>query len=287
MVAIQQDKQNFANIQNICSNELITTVDVYVEHIKEEIQKQKKLLRLANGINHKENIKNIIKWLENIIKKSTGGVLEYSWNYIDDFGLKTYPIEVRNIEEYGVYFVDYIKATENQTILRLDYTELANLISFEIMQRDLGYSDRIMEERLKDIGITGIISSKEFLKRIEKEDRNTYERSKELEVINSRYLREDKRKITDYFNIKEFNSKMYREVVDNSCRHAMMIVLEKLMQNMQNSNMKFSLCAITNTEIDILFEDVSSDKIDDKIIESAVVRVLGRRFEVKPKIQIY
>jgi len=69
--------------------------------------------------------------------------------------------------------------------------------------------------------------------------------------------------------------------------HAMMLVLEKTMNNLYNSKLKFSLCAITNTEIDIIFEDVNSLNIDEKLVESVIVRIFGRRFEVKPKIQVY
>ncbi len=287
MVTIQQDKQHFTNLPHMFSKQLTTTVEIYIEQVQEDIERMNKELLNAKSKADKENIKNIIKWLERIIAKTDNGELEYSWSYFENNGLKTYPIEVRNIEEYGIYFVDYLKAKENQKIVRLEYTDLANLIAFEMMHRDLGYSNYNMEERLKKIGIVGVYDIRDFLDNIEKDERDTYKLSKMLGIENSPYLRADRKKITDYFNIKEFNAKLYREAVEYSCRHAMMLVLEKTMNNLYNSKLKFSLCAITNTEIDIIFEDVNSLNIDEKLVESVIVRIFGRRFEVKPKIQVY
>ena len=105
MVTIQQDKQHFTNLPHMFSKQLTTTVEIYIEQVQEDIERMNKELLNAKSKADKENIKNIIKWLERIIAKTDNGELEYSWSYFENNGLKTYPIEVRNIEEYGIYLL--------------------------------------------------------------------------------------------------------------------------------------------------------------------------------------
>jgi len=286
MVTIQQDRHMLTNISNIFDKNLVTNVEVYTDMIQRKADKYREDLKYAKGVN-KHNIKGIIKWLERIISKvDENGNLEYSWELTKDFELKTYPVEVKNIEEYGIHFVDVIKAKENQTILRLDYTNVANLIAFELMHKDMEYTHADMEDKLKEVGIVGIYDIKYLFDKLEEDDRNAYMLSKKLKIGKSYYKTADKRKIVDYFNLKTFNAVKYKDVVHYSCERAILLILEKILNNLYRSKVEFSLCMVTNTEIDIVFNDIGDFNIRD-IVENAIIRVLGRKFEVKPKVQIY
>lgn len=288
MVAIQQDKRELNSIKNIVDRGMCTNVEIDLEQVLHDRTRLEKELRQEKSSLNKENLRKAIKWLSLIHDKASKehGLLEYCWSYAEGKGLRSYPIEVRDIEEYGIHFIDYIKADiQKNKIMRIDYTTLANLIAFEMMHRDLGYSAKDIELILKDIGIISINNPSVLLKEIHKEHINSYMLSKITKANSSPYILLGYRKMTDYFNIGEYSINSYKDAVESSCKHAILLILERTLEKLIKEGIEYSICAVTNTEIELIF-NVKKD-VDISIAESAVLRIFGRRFEVRPKIQIY
>lgn len=287
MVTIQQDYL-LNDIDNLLIKYGNTTLDFNRQVIEDDIKRIKQGAQitagkgiLSKGIDAK-NVSSITSYLERIIKKSENGPVTIGWG-LDGNIINSYPIEMKVIPEYKVCSVDYINL-KNEQVVYLDYTELANIIAFELMYRDMGETHSTMEEKLADIGIVSVYSGKALTKHFSEK---VYELSKLMHVADSPYLVEGSGTITDYFGAKEFKSKSYKEVVSHSCRSAMSFIVEALLKKCAGNNIKFKLCGVFDTGIYLLVSSQVDSYIKQQLKETVYIRTFGRKLEVSPKIQVF
>lgn len=283
MIAIQQDLK-----VDRLSNSLIkigsTDINFNIQTILYDIYRLEKGLE---GIKDREdyrsnvnsqNITAIIKYLRSILKRAKRGVVEVKW-VVDNGTIKSYPIEMKDIPEYGILTTDYIDINKGK-LLHLDYSELSDIIAFEMMYRDLGETNRTIEEKLDQIGIVAVNESKELTKHF---TGSPYKASKVLPVEKSPYLTPDNNKILDYFGVCEFDADTYKKAVSYSCRYAMAIILESMIKENAILANKIKICGVFDTSIYLLMDENMKDRLTDSIC----VRAFGRKFEVVPKAQIF
>ena len=248
-----------------------------ISRITDELDKYKGSNRhyVDNGV----SVINYLRNLSNYVKKRSS--VDIKWVYKDGI-VKSTPIELINIEEYGVYLTDYVEV-DNEKMVYLSYKDVSEILAFEIMHRDLGYTDKEMEELLKDVGIVVVYKAEELTKHFREKPHML---SKVLKIEKSAYIDRETGCINDYFGTKQFNMGWYKDVVEYTCKHAMAIILENLLHSMYVSKVKYKLVSVSDVGIHIKINKKDIDKIVEQD-KGVVVRSLGRKFLVEPDISIY
>lgn len=287
MVTIQQDF-SLNELNNLLIKYGDTNLSFNAQAITEDIRRLEKRLeeiqerKIPNKEVHKKNIGNIIAYLNRIIKKAGDKSIKINWSLNDNI-VKSYPIEMKSIPEYGIYTTDYINL-ENNKMVYLDYAELADIIAFEMMYRDLGETNDTIEDKLSGIGILSISESSELTKYFTD---SPYELSKLLRVASSPYLVPGENKMVDYFGRKTIDTDRYREIVSYSCRCAMAFIVEALMKKASSNGLKIRLCGVFDTGVCLIVPEKENVDIQKEVAEAVYIRTFGRKLEVKPKVQIF
>lgn len=285
MIQIRQDEYSVKSLDQLIGKNTSTILDIDINSIKKDIDTLSKKLNSPLSKFDKINIQSTIEYLNKLIKKVKNGKIELVWG-LDDYILKSYPIEFRHIPEYNVEMADYI-VTENKSMIRVAYPELLDIIALEVMYRDLGETFQSMEAKLKDIGITSIVNCNQLLRYFED---GAYILSKSLRVGDSPYCSFDGRAISEYFGRKEFKTGRYRECIEYSVQHALVLILGKLTEKLTLNNINYKICSISDSGIYIMSEDkvqYDTNKIENVLKEDVVIRAFGRQFLVNPVIDIF
>lgn len=228
-----------------------------------------------------KNLHTIINYLTDLHKRSLRGTI--TTNAILDNGIiKFYPVEIMSYPEYDIYAADYIQLT-NEVMIHVEYKQLADIIAFELMCRDLGETSDSIEDKLKDIGIIKIHNCEELTKYFED---SPYQLSKILRVGESPYLNSNKKMIYDYFG-NVFKADRYYEVVRSSCRYAMSFVVESILSKIVPIGLKVHIASVDETGIYLVADKSVEQTITRIVSESVNVRSLGRQFEVQPSITVF
>lgn len=283
MINIQQDTQDIVSIDSLLNKngDILITIDT--DTLQSDLDKLNDKLKNPMSKIDKANIESTITYLQTLIRKTRNNILKLNWS-TDDGILKSRPVELLHIPEYNIEMSDYISISGSK-LVRVDYKNVFEIISIEMMNRDLGETMESMEEKLKDLGITGIYPDTELLKYFED---NIYNLSKQFKVGESPYASRDRRNNIDYFNKKKFEGKYYRDMVEYSIRYALTIIAKSLLFKLGGNNIDFKLCSLSDSGI-YFMTTASEDSGLDTLIneESVVVRAFGRKFLVKPKITIF
>lgn len=281
MIQIQQDMPDVTGLESIINRFGEVQISIDTDSVKLDIETLDNKLKTPLSRIDKKNIKEVKEYLERFLKRASDCKLELLWS-LDKFILKTYPIEIIHIPEYNIEMTDYI-SVNNGHLVRVDYKDVLEIIAIEMMYRDLDETLSSMEDKLENIGITGIYPSIELTKHFEE---SSLKLSKIFKISNSPYCTSDSKTSFEYFGKKEFNSTHYRDNVGYSVKHALAIITQSVLNKLLSSNIDFKLCSVSDSGI--YFITSYSDADIDKIInESAVVRAFGRRFEVKPKVTVF
>lgn len=283
MINIQQDTQDIVNIETLLSKngDIAITIDIGTlqSDINRLLEKQKNPLSRVD----KNNIKSTINYLEDLIYNTNNNTLVLNW-MVEDGILRSKPIELLHIPEYNIEMSDYISISGSR-LVRVDYRNVFEIISTEMMYRDLGETMESMEKKLEDIGITGIYPDTELIKHF---DESIYNLSKRFRVGDSPYVSKDRRNNIDYFNKKHFSGKYYRDMVEYSVKYALTLIAKSLLYKLGSNNIDFKLCSLSDSGIYFMTTSSEDSGIDTLINEeSVVVRAFGRKFMVKPKITIF
>lgn len=281
MIQIQQDMPSVGNLESIVNKYGETQMIIDTDSVKSDIealeQKQSKPLSRID----KKNIKEVKEYLEKLLNKTVDSKLEIIWS-VDNYILKTYPIELLHIPEYNIEMSDYISASEGH-LVRVDFREVLEIIAIEMMYRDLDETMESMEQKLEHLGITGMHPASELLKHFED---NAVNLSKILKVGSSPYSVSDTKLSFEYFGTKEFKSNFYRDNVGYSIKHALAILTQAILDKLVTNNVNFNLCSVTTSGIYFIAQECDVD-IYNILDEHADVRAFGRRFKVKSKVTIF
>lgn len=288
MLIIQQDSR-LNNLQTMLNKHGSTHVHFNTQVILDDIaridREIEKLEQKMDGSNYRINIgiqnyKNISNYLKRLYKKAEKGSIEVNW-YLSNGIVKSSPVELRNIDEYKVYVSDYITTTK--TLIHVDFSEMANIIAFEIMHRDLDESKETIEEKLQDVGIIAVYDAGKLTKYF---DGSPYAQSKILRVSDSPYRDYSGHTICDYFGISKFPDKTYMECVQYSCQYAMSLIVESIVTKLINRKSDSKIAFVSNTGLYVIINN-SIEEMQETLGEPIGIRAFGRKFEVKPALNIY
>lgn len=258
-------------------------VNINTETLDRDINRLEKQLATAKNKYNIANLKYILKYLNKTKKKVCDGKLEMCWD-IKDGKLLSYPTEIKTHPEYMIDASEYIEL-HNEKMITLDFIDIVNIISFEYIYRDLGYTHHDIEELLEQLGITGTVSSESIIKFFEDEDLDPYFLSKQSRVEDSPHINKESHKIKNYYNTAEFNTNTYHEVVVDSIKSTLDIIATEIMKRLAKIDENVRLISIGETTVVFTIADNVELNIND-VVSDISLRTFGRNFEVIPKTTI-
>lgn len=287
MIEIIQNKTQHNALLGTFNKLSEVSVNINRELLIKDIEKLKDMLKEPKSKIDKTNIKKLIVYLEKLLNSLLeDSTFELCWEIRDNIP-QSYPFNLVNEKVYGINICNYIEVDRNEKLVQMDMTDLADIISFEIMARDLGETHESIETLLKDCGIIGFESASLLTDFFRDSGDNIYELSKSMRIEETPYYSYDTKKVNDYFSSKEFSTKEYREVVDYSCRYANAIIANSIIKNCNRCNPDIKLIMLNATNITFIVHDIDEISIKNNIIEEISVRAFGRRFKIEPDIQIF
>lgn len=263
------------------------SVTVNSELIKKDIDRLKGMLAEPKNRYDAANLKGLIAYLEKLLKNVLeDSTFELCWELKDNIP-ESYPLNIINEKVYGIDICNYIEVAENEKLVQMDMTDLADIIAFEIMARDLGETHASIEELLKDCGIIGFEPASLLTDFFKENGDRVYELSKSMKIGETPYYSYDTKKVHDYFSSKEFKTKEYRDVVEYSCKYANIIIANTIVKNSLHCNIDIKMIMLNATSITFIVNATDEVNIKNNIIEEISVRAFGRRFKIEPDIQIF
>lgn len=210
------------------------------------------------------------------------------WSIDPMTGAFSFPIKLKDYMDdplIGVGPYECLNLGQNQSIANVRYKDLANIIAFEMMHRDLGESHKSIEAKLKDVGILSKFPCKIILDIIDKQE--PYKDSKFMRIENSICYNKDTNEMYDYFRTSSQNTDLYQIPVGRSIQKALSIILATLMQNLDKTNIRYSLCLLDGYTLGFLIDKRDKKAFEEAVSEEVTVRVFGRLFDTYPTIDYF
>lgn len=288
MVNITQFRVNEADLRgNILKTEEFK-VKINQELIDKDINRLEDLYSMSKNKINKQNLKALKDYLKNFKNKiDENEEIEACWVLDEKNIIKTYPIEFINESIYNIDAANYIELEENEQLIEVSLNELADIIAFEYMYRDLNETHYSMEELLQDCGIVGGTPSDKLLNFIESVCTSPFNLSKSFYIEDSSYFNYEDKVIHDYFNTRKFKSKKYRDVVEYSCKYAATIVANNIVRNCAANGINCKLVNVCSTNISFIIDNNNEIDIKHDIIDDICIRAFGRMFNINTNIKIY
>lgn len=239
------------------------------------------MMKGAQAVRKKE-LDEMYKVLSGIQTNCRNGSIPILWFCADGLA-RSYPCELQNFEEDGIDCTNYIIRPENSTIMRVTYDDLDNIIAFEMMNKDLGFSHRKIEELLENVGIMTENPASILLDIIG--DNEPYKYSKMYKIGKQAYWSEDEGVMYDYFQTMTFNTKYYKIPVEYSCRHALQFVLDRLIDQLRQESVTYSLCGLDDRSITFLIDLKNKQAFEKVVLEPVTIRSFGRMFNTQAKVE--
>lgn len=258
-------------------------LEVDIDRIESDIKIVQSMLKGAQR-QRKAKLEEIITSMKNLCNNSRFNTIPLLW-YCNNGLVYSYPGEFRNFEDEGINFIEYVKKPNNTTFLRIQYKQLINIIAFEMMYQDMGYTHRQMEEHLDSAGIITQNQADLLLNVFSGEE--PYELSKVFKVQKSGYYVDEDDIMYDYFQTSRFETNCYARPVEYSCRHALAIILDELLVQLKDNDVAFTLCAIDDKSITFLTDqsDEAIKKFTSIATEPVTVRAFGRQFNTVATVE--
>lgn len=287
MIEIIQQKVPNVTMANPYNKMDEITIVLNKELIKNDLDRLKEFEKEPKNKYDKANIKMLIAYLEKILKNiDEESAFEICWESRENIP-HTYPVDLINEKAYGIDICNYIELSEDEKLVEMNMTDLADIIAFEIMSRDLGETHDTVEKLLSNCGIIGFEPASLLTDYFKSNGDQIFKLSKSMRIGETPYYSYETKKMHDYFSSKEFKTKEYKEVVDYSCRYANTIVMNTIIKNSLHSGTEIKVIMVNATNIAFVVSTTDEVNIKQNIIDEVSVRAFGRQFKIEPDIQIF
>lgn len=283
MILLMQDSRiEKQKLEQILNRHGCAEYSFNTQSIEDDLNKVNDSLKESFTSVRTENLKNIKKYLENLLVKAKKGNVNVSWVLYGN-KISAIPTEIRRFKMYNIQTTDYMNINSGN-IAAIDYADILNLISFEIIYKDLELTNAHIETLLKDIGIIAIYDYKLIESIIESK---TYDKGMVMRIGESSYVMPDRKSACTYFGEKVNINGWYRPIIEESCNTAMSIIVQNVLGKLGSLDSDIRICGIFEDSAYFLLPNGKSEQIEEVLNTSVVVRTFGRKFEVKPKVQMY
>lgn len=271
------------------------TLDINVDLINRDIKALESQMSISKNRYNIANIKAIIKYLNSVISKINKDIdendvadknsIKMCWNSNNNV-IKSYPITFKNIKEYSINACDYIEL-HNEKMITLDYTDAINMISFEFIHRDFGYTHEDMEGLLEDCGIAGVTDPDIIKQFFKDEDIEPYKLGKKARIDDCMYISNEKHKIKNYFDTETFNYKnsYYKDVLESNAIELTSLIAVELIRRVTRLQKFVKLIMIDDTSVVFTVKD-DDIEIVNSLISDMSIRIFGRQFGIIPNITV-
>jgi hypothetical protein len=258
------------------------------ELIEKDIARLRNEMAISKNKYNIANIKSLIAYLQKLLKNvNDESIFEICWD-TDKLKLPyTYPLNLINEPLYNINICNYIELCNNEKLVELDLTDLADIIAIEFMFKDLGETHDTVEDALKECSIVGFTESTVLTDRFKENNDKMYELSKTMRIGETPYMSLDTKKVHDYFYSTEIKTKDYKEVVEYSCRYATTLIANDILKNSIHSSIDIKLIMLNATEIAFIVNAGNEVDIKGKLINNISIRTFGRKFLIEPKISVF
>lgn len=229
-----------------------------------------------SGIERKE-VHKLIKDLIKLLGKCKNNYKALKIDIDLKDGIMEHSIPFRNVDRYGIRTDKYLKhmvpikrKQKKLSKVYIDLNQMADLISFEMLKNDLGYSDKEIELKLKKANLLSANNIEDYF---DFSTERPYYMSKIMAIGESEYAEDEV--MHDYFELYEFYKDKYIAPVAFSCRYAALFLLEKLKAEFST----VYLCSIYETGLCIM-TDADERRIKAFLNEDILIRVAKRKFRV-------
>ena len=223
------------------------------------------------------------KYLNKLLK--TKSDIELEWK-IKDNSLKSVPFQFTSVSfsrSAEINMVDYITLNPNENLISIDITELLSLIAFDLVHRDLGITDREIEEHLKGkTSILGVNDSSCLLDIYI--DNDFFRMATSLRISNSKYLDTDNKSINTYFGHSIKNTTDYSDVLKATYEYTYTLILEHILGIIHDRQFDMQLVSYSNGKIYII--DKGNTVVFNDLLDIDLV-IFGRTFRIKSNISVY
>ena len=264
--------------------EINFTVDV--QEAKDDLEKLKEKLKNPKYKLHTKEINKTASYIKRMISKVDNGEISIVWSISDNI-LRSYPINFTSVPELGIDMINYIKLQDDEKMCLVSYRQALEIITFDMMYRDLGYTFEDLEKNLEDVGITGVHSASIISKLIEDDD--IIRDAKMYRIGDTPYRGLDAGRYRQYFRLDDetnhVKTNLYKDITIPSYQVAMTLITGKVLEELQNNYVRFKLVGVG---IDGIYIIVPTQAEAERIPKEPVaVKALGRLFEVMPKLTIF
>lgn len=274
--------QNFINILKSDVFEIHLDTDI----IKSDINRLKNELEEDNKIN-KTNIKALIKYLNTLVNSvDENGRIELCYN-IKDNKIVTYPITLKSYPEYNINTADYI-LLHNEKMININITDIINIMAFEYIYRDFGYSIDDIEEVLCSAGIAGIVDIKDIKDFLNNEKLNAFMIGRGAKMEDCPYISSETRTIKNYLGTNKFklSSLYYNDVLIDNAKTITSLIASEVHKVLNDKGIDARIVMIGETNLAIIVNE-DSDIETSSLIENISIRFFGRNFKVDAQISVY
>lgn len=270
-------------------------VNMDMDLIKHDIERMRREYGRTKNKFDNRNIEAIIKLLEKTLKilKKTDGTLQFSWTKDPKSDIPvTYPIPFIDEPLYKINMCNYIKLNDNQKVVYIPMMDLAEIISYEYVHKDLDISVQEVDKMLSECSFLGNNDASVLLSKIHVSDDNVYNLAIGMKVDDTGFGSADENVIYDYFYSKEFDfvkgEARYKDVINYSCKYANNIIANSLCKKIETTKLKANAVAINATSLALIVTDVFNTgiEINDDCLDEVVVSAFGRKFKISLKSTI-
>ena len=253
--------------------------------IDDDIHKLRKMYDDAISHIDKVNIHKIIKYLEKIKKRilPSNNSVRMSWG-IQDRAIVSSGISIKQFKRYRIQAVDYIIQEAGSCMVTVDYSDVLDAIALEMVHKDIGLDTAGIEEKLKEVNIFSV-NDIQVLKDLDIFESGLFEDSKAMRVDDTSYTNDGE--LLSYFKVpvgKVEELSTYRKAMEETARAVTNIILKSVLENVDKATSNFRLIGVYENGFSFSINDSS---LLDKMIDNVAVRIFGRTFEVKLKLNSY
>lgn len=267
---------------------------IHLESVIEDIDRLTNEAKSAYNDNDKANIKNLVSYLTKL-KKHVGkeeAKLEITWHQGNDGLPSVYPLQFISYPVYGVETVNYIEVSGDEHIVNMDLSEMANLVAYEFIHRELGETHESIEKLLDESSLISANSTDVLNNKFSLENKGMYDLSKQLLIGNCIMFSVDDKTVYDYFHTRGFkctNKTSYKDVVDYSCKYICTLIADHLIKKCKGLGVECKTLEISPNSLTFKVDKTKKPELDIKnqVIEDIDIQVFGRMFRLNIPVNIY
>ena len=291
MISIKQNTNyNKAGLEKSLEALGSTLLTLDTQLIEDDIQKLKRKIQDENTARMDMiNINKIIKYLEKLKTKvlPSNSSVRIAWG-LQDNNVVSSNASIRQFKRYNVQAIDYVVPVEGSYIVTVDYSEVLDALALEMAHRDIGVETTDIEKSLANINIFGV-NDIQILKDLDIFESGLFEDSKGLKMEDSSY--KGLKGAISYYGYSLGKEETYKRAMEETAKVTTNIILKELLDKVavnmranKSDEKAFKLLGVYENGFSFMIDDT---KLMGDAIDSVAVRIFGRTFEIKLKINAY